>query len=508
MQELGPAIQGFTGTISLRLTDLIQMVCLSRSDLMIEIVSRKGTGSISIRQGQIHHAQTNSLSGSDAFFEILQWNDGRFEILPFAETGINSVNKPWEHLLLEAMRLQDEQFLEAAGDTENGGCRAEKLPETPGPDILTELDAVLENLLDFNQYPDVLREKEAASKTRLKVLVVDDSAFFSKKLKSMLESDHDIEVAGIARNGKEALEFLESGVPVNLITLDINMPVMAGDTTLKNIMIRYQTPVIIISSVEPASMEKVFGFLRLGAMDFVAKPGVHNDLSSFGANLRKLARGVAKARVSNFRRMRKADGAEQRPFQTVRPAERKLLLIVGGEGAHMEWTRLPLQELCSHFQVIGIQKLDEEFACRFAQFIGDKTGVRTEVLSNTHEITPGVFYLTNARREARFQLRSEKPIIDVDVIGSSPLDWESGVKLWLERAAEQARETMAVYFMSAAQPLPGSLIDKLLARKVRQILSPPESVVCAQMIDCVKPYADGFPDLVFHSSPQTLPEVL
>jgi two-component system chemotaxis response regulator CheB len=297
-------------------------------------------------------------------------------------------------------------------------------------------------------------------------------------------------------------------MPVHLITLDINMPVMTGDTTLKHIMIRYRTPVVIISSLEPHSMQKVFDFLQLGAVDYLAKPGVHDDLTSYGENLRKLVRGVAKARVSNFRRLRKQNDAERSRVQTIKPAQQKILIIVGAEGAHMDWLRLPLQELCSHGPVIGLQKLDDGFAHRFARFIEDKTGVKTEHLSAVHEVAPGNFYLANARHEAEFKLRPEKPLIDVDVIGSTALDWENGVKLWLERLAEQAREAATIYFMSAADPLPGSLIAKLLDWKVRQILSPPESVVCSQMIDSIQPYAVGFPDLVLHSSSDTLPEVL
>jgi hypothetical protein len=247
MQAHDPAPQGFTGTISLRLTDLIQMVCLARSDLIVNVTSSKGNGSIHIRQGQIHHAQTNLSSGTEAFFEILQWNDGQFEILPFENNGIDSVNKPWEHLLLEAMRLQDEKEMEGEGD-KDGARNIGESSEEPGPEILAQVDDVLGDLLDFSQYPDELHEKESISPDvscpLLKVLIVDDSAFFAKKIKNMLEFDEAIEIVGIARNGKESLEFLESGKPVHLITMDINMPIMPGDTALKHIMIRHHVPVV------------------------------------------------------------------------------------------------------------------------------------------------------------------------------------------------------------------------------------------------------------------------
>jgi two-component system chemotaxis response regulator CheB len=479
------------------------MVCLSRSDLIINVASQKGNGSIHIRQGQIHHSQTDLLSGTDAFFEILHWNDGRFEILAFEDNGIDSVSMPWEHLLLDAMRMQDEKGIENGSGME--------FPEDPGPDILAKIDDMLGDLLEFDQYPQVQPEREPgvneASCSLLKVLIVDDSAFFSKKLKSMLEIEQGIQVVGIARNGKESLELLESGTPVHLITLDINMPVMAGDTALKHIMIRYRNPVLIVSSIAPHSIQTVLDFLELGAVDYIAKPGVHDDLTCYGANLRKLVKAVAKARVSNFRRPRKRNNTGQSHIRTTASAGHKILIIVGAEGAHMDWLRLPLDALCRRGPVIGIQKLDNEFTGRFARFIEDKTGVKTESLSAFHGIAPGGLYLTNARHEAEFKGSPEKPPFNVEVISSTALDWEAGLRLWLERLAEVAGDAVAVYFMSAAEPLSGSLISRLIELRVRHILPPPESVVCSQMIDSIKPYADHFPDLIFNSSSDTLTEV-
>ena len=215
MQPTCLSLQKFTGTISVRLTDLIQMVCLSRSDLIMDVISLKGNGSIHIRHGQIDHAQTDLLTGEEAFFEVLRWNDGQFEILPSENNVTKSINKPWEHLLLEAMRLQDEKSIEIEGKE---APQWKEFGENPGPDILGVIDDVLGNLLDFDNHSDELQRREsvaplASCPSSVRVLIVDDSAFFSKELKTLLEFDHAIEVVGIAVNGKEALEFLESGTP-------------------------------------------------------------------------------------------------------------------------------------------------------------------------------------------------------------------------------------------------------------------------------------------------------
>lgn len=506
MMSDGSPFGGFTGTISLRLTDLIQMVCLSRSDLTIEITSQKGKGSIHIREGQIRHAQTDGLSGTEAFFEILQWSDGRFDVLPFQDDCTNSVNKPWEHLLLEAMQLQDETRNPCNGDT----AGTHHFEDKPGPEILGKLDDVLGDLLELDQRPDGRPgpAAEGVSGGSLKVMIVDDSAFFSKRLKNMLETDPSIEVVGIARNGKEALELLESGLTVHLITLDVNMPVMSGDTTLKHIMIRYRTPVVILSSIQPHSIRKIFDFLQLGALEYVAKPGVDDDLTSYGERLRELLKRLAPARVSNFRRLRRHNAPARPPAKPDEPAEPRLLVIVGAEGAHMEWFRLPLQELCCLGAVIGLQKLEDGLANRFAQLIEEGTGVKPEYLPHAHEINPGSFYLADVRNEVEFGVRPGRPFMEVSAAGSTPLKWEDGMKLWLERMAEAARDSMTICFLSGVEALPGTLTNRLLGRGVRHVFPPPESVICPQLIDSIKPHAVDFPGLVLHSSFETLPEVL
>ncbi len=510
MQSTHSITRGFTGTISLGLTELIQMVCLSRSDIVIGVTSGRGKATIHISQGQIQHAQTELLTGTEAFFEVARWNDGQFEILPFENGAPCSIDKPWEHLLLEAIRQQDE----------NGGQGVAAKPGADdflnsGPnldaDILDGIDDVLGNLLAFDPSCALSEEvPSSVSQTRdtVKVLIVDDSSFFSKKLKEMLELDHDIEVVGVARNGKESLEFLDSEAPVDVITLDVNMPVMPGDTALKYIMIRHRTPVIIMSAQEPDSMRKIFNFLQLGAVDFVSKPGLHDDLPTYGANVRKHVKGVAKARISNFKRLRTPGRAGNLvvPNQTG-VAQGKTLVIVGAEGAHMDWLRLPLARLCADGTIIGLQKLDSGIAPHFARFIMDKTGIQTEYLSAAHLLTPGKLYLSDASLAAEFMFRPNKPI-HVDVGGSVVLEWEDGLALWLQRLAQQIGESLCVYYMSAAQPVSGALLDKLLELEVRQILPPLQSVVCSTLIDSIQPYAVQFPGLVLTSSADSLTEVL
>jgi len=112
---------------------------------------------------------------------------------------------------------------------------------------------------------------------KLKVLVVDDSAFSRRTITRMLEGLECIEVIGYATNGEEGIHKVATLKP-DLVTLDLEMPQMDGFTLLRILTMRYSTPVIIISAL--SSADKVFKALELGALDFVAKPsgGASNDL--------------------------------------------------------------------------------------------------------------------------------------------------------------------------------------------------------------------------------------
>lgn len=107
--------------------------------------------------------------------------------------------------------------------------------------------------------------------TRVRVLVVDDSAFMRKIISDLLSDDPAIEVAGTARDGLDAVEKVSLLKP-DVITLDVEMPRLDGLGTLKEIMTRCPTPVVMVSSLTEEGAEATLKALSLGAVDFLAKP--------------------------------------------------------------------------------------------------------------------------------------------------------------------------------------------------------------------------------------------
>ncbi len=105
---------------------------------------------------------------------------------------------------------------------------------------------------------------------KIKVLVIDDSAFMRKAISQMIGSDPSLEVIGTARDGQDGLDKIESLKP-DIVTLDIEMPRMDGLTALKIIMEKMPMPVLMLSSLTVEGAEATFQALELGALDFVPK---------------------------------------------------------------------------------------------------------------------------------------------------------------------------------------------------------------------------------------------
>ncbi len=130
----------------------------------------------------------------------------------------------------------------------------------------------------------------------IKVLVVDDSGFFQKRIAEILKPVADIKIIGFASNGREAIEKNQALNP-DVITMDYEMPVMDGLTALRNIMNLKPTPVLMFSSLTYAGARITLDALDAGAVDFLPKN--FGDLQQGGTKIRDLLTDKIKA-VAKF----------------------------------------------------------------------------------------------------------------------------------------------------------------------------------------------------------------
>src|SRR3989338_5206299 len=106
----------------------------------------------------------------------------------------------------------------------------------------------------------------------INVLIVDDSAVVRQHLKDVLESDKDIRVMGTAKDGEEAVRFVQEKKP-DVITMDINMPNMNGFEATRKIMETNPVPIVIVTaSYDRTDVEKSFHSMEAGALAIIEKP--------------------------------------------------------------------------------------------------------------------------------------------------------------------------------------------------------------------------------------------
>ncbi|MGQ9499286.1 MAG: response regulator [Dissulfurimicrobium sp.] len=189
---------------------------------------------------------------------------------------------------------------------------------------------------------------------RIRTLVVDDTVFMRRALVDILSQDKGIEVVGVAKHGREALEAIEVLRP-DVVTLDVDMPVMDGLTAIKHIMIKNPTPIVMISGLAGHGRVTLEA-LCLGAVDFFPKPSgtISLDIHSQSEELSQVVVQAARINPKTIKRVRfrvrKADGASTP--RNIKPLG--LIIIIAGKGSFGPFIRLlvnlrpklPLSILC------------------------------------------------------------------------------------------------------------------------------------------------------------------
>lgn len=162
---------------------------------------------------------------------------------------------------------------------------------------------------------------------RIRVLIVDDSAFMRRALAKMLESDPSIVVAATARSGEEAIEKAAEFRP-DVITMDVEMPGIGGLEAVREIASHQRVPIIMVSALTQEGAETTFRALELGAVDFVAKPDAAYD------NINDVARDLV-AKVLTFAQ-RTVVPQPKRALEIARPKPPPRLRIARRAGVEYE----------------------------------------------------------------------------------------------------------------------------------------------------------------------------
>ncbi|QIK38914.1 chemotaxis response regulator protein-glutamate methylesterase [Caldichromatium japonicum] len=152
----------------------------------------------------------------------------------------------------------------------------------------------------------------------LRVVVVDDSGFFRRRIVEILNADAGIEVVGTAANGQEAIEVVKQLDP-DVVTMDIEMPVMDGITAVRRIMAESPRPILMFSTLTTEGAKATLDALDAGAMDFLPKrlSDIARDEESAKMLLRQRVRALGRSRL--LRRSPGVPAAERAPQPAPRP---------------------------------------------------------------------------------------------------------------------------------------------------------------------------------------------
>lgn len=297
--------------------------------------------------------------------------------------------------------------------------------------------------------------------TKKKVLVVDDSAFMRKMISDIVGQSNHLEVIATARNGEDALRKLPELKP-DVITLDIEMPIMDGIATLQEIMRKHPTPVVMLSSLTKAGAEKTMEAMSNGAVDFIAKPSgsISLDIEAISNEIIIKVEAASLATITRKAEKKKTEIGRIKPVR----AKKKIVLIgssTGGPSALQEvLTKLP-KDFPAPIAIV--QHMPKGFTKSLAERLNRHSEIEVREVTNLEELKPGIAYIAPGGQHFLVEERQNKIIAritdDQPVKGHRP-----SVNLLFNSAAE-LKECLPVSVMLTGMGSDGASGIELLKSK-------------------------------------------
>jgi two-component system chemotaxis response regulator CheB len=252
----------------------------------------------------------------------------------------------------------------------------------------------------------------------VRVLVVDDSALMRKLIPQILETDSSIQVVGTAMDGNFGLKKIEEMKP-QVVTLDLDMPGMGGLDMLKEIMLRYRLPVIVVSSHSTQGAAVTLQALSMGAFDFVAKP------SDVSACMPEIARElIAKIKAAaHSRRVTIAPFAESpTPSATTTPdtkTQATRIVAIGVSTGGPQALQYVLPQLPKNFPgtILIVQHMPEGFTEMFSRRLEEMCAITVKEAQSGDLLLVGRALICPGNRHLKVK---RLPLGDVAVLNDEP----------------------------------------------------------------------------------------
>lgn len=279
-----------------------------------------------------------------------------------------------------------------------------------------------------------------------RVLVVDDSGFFRRRVKEILDADQHLEVVGIAVNGREAIDKVKELKP-DVVTMDIEMPEMDGITAVRHIMKERPVPILMFSSLTTEGAQATLDALDAGAVDFLPKrfEDISKDkeeatrmlcarvraLGTRGLNGRTSHVAAAPVRpqlktgtattintvpVASAVSVGSAHAAVARPLWNAAKTKGSFSLLAIGTSTGGP---VALQEVLRHLPanfplpVILVQHMPASFTGAFAQRLDAQCQIHVKLAEQGDVLKPGVAYLAPGGQQMLVESKGGQSVIKI-----------------------------------------------------------------------------------------------
>jgi len=259
----------------------------------------------------------------------------------------------------------------------------------------------------------------------VRVLVVDDSNFFRRQIEKLLSQDPKLEVVGSAENGQEAIEKALALLP-DVVTMDIEMPVMNGIDATREIMRRHPMPILMFSSLTTEGAKATLEALEAGAVDFIPKR--FEEISRHREEVQKIlcakVNDIAEHGSLSMRKKitspTKSTEHEKSPAKPVqaRPAgiqaKIKLLAIGTSTGGPVALQEI-LTKLPADFStpIVLVQHMPATFTPAFAKRLNQTCAINIKEAEHGDVLTPGTAYLAPGGKQMKVASRGTQYVIDI-----------------------------------------------------------------------------------------------
>lgn len=282
------------------------------------------------------------------------------------------------------------------------------------------------------------------------VLIVDDSGFFRRRLKELIDSSGDLKVIAVAENGADAIEKVKQHKP-DVITMDYEMPVLDGISAVREIMAQHPTPILMFSSLTQEGARVTLNALEAGAVDFLPKnfEDISSNSSVLKSKLFERLRTIARSSGGNRKppepqlksSIAKADGksevkvavsekvdakastapTQRRPVSVGRAGKPEILLIGSSTGGPVA-LQVVLKSLPANFPlpIVLTQHMPASFTPAFAERLNSACQITVKHAEDGDALSPGVALLAPGGKQLMLTSRNVKVIDGDDRLNYKP----------------------------------------------------------------------------------------